>query len=106
MAISMAVGTSLSGVVYLTLGFYGAYGLSSILLVVGILYGLFCVEDIVTESASDKNRPVCTTVLEFFDLKHVTRSLYTTFKKRPGNQRLKIIILLFILMTSSGTNYG
>lgn len=106
MAISMAVGTSMSGIVYNKLGFYGAYGVSSILLVIGLLYGLFFVDDIAPVKGLDEKKSFRKSVLEFFDLRHVTQSFSTTFKKRQGNQRLKIIILLITLMGSAGTNYG
>lgn len=106
MAISMAIGTSLSGVVYNRLGFYGAYGISSVLLVIGLVYGLLFLEDVVPATEMDRNQSCCTTVTEFFDMSRITQSLSTTFKKRPGTQRLKIIILIVILMASAGTNYG
>lgn len=106
MSISMAIGTSLSGVVYNRLGFYGAYGVSSALLAAGLAYGLLCVDDVPLVAQADKDKPFSTTVMEFFDLSRITQSLSTTFRPRPGTQRLKIIILLFILMTSAGTTYG
>lgn len=106
MAISMAIGTSLSGIVYNKLGFYGAYGISSILLIIGLLYGLLCVRDFAPDTEVNKNKSCGTTVSEFFDLKHITDSMYTTFKKRPKTQRLRIIILLITIMISAGTNNG
>jgi len=106
MAISMAIGTSLSGIIYNKLGFYGAYGISSILLVIGLSYGILFVNDVDPVSKLDKKKSFCTTVSEFFDLSHVSQLLSSFFKKRPDTQRLRLIILLFILMTNSGTNNG
>jgi len=106
MAISMAVGTSLSGIVYNRLGFYGAYGISSALLLVGLFYGLLYVKDFAPVAETGRDKSCRTAVSEFFSLKHVAQSLRTTFRKRPSTQRLRILILLVILMTSAGTNNG
>lgn len=103
----MAVGTSLSGIVYNKLGFYGAYGISSALLLVGLFYGLLYVKDFAPAAVPGGESKSCrTAVSEFFNLKHVTQSLRTTFKRRPNTQRLRILILLIVLMTSAGTNNG
>lgn len=101
----MAIGTSMSGIVYNKLGFYGVYGISSMLLVIGLFYGKFVVKDIVPTKIVD-NQMNKSGVSGFFDFKNITQSLKTTFKKRSGSQRLRIVILLVILMTSSGTNNG
>lgn len=106
MAISMAIGTLLSGIVYNKLGFYGAYGISSILLIIGLLYGLLCVDDFAADSDVEKSKSYRTAVSEFFNLNHITDSFYTTFKKRPNTQRLQIIILLITVIISAGTNNG
>jgi len=107
MAISMAIGTSLSGIVYNKLGFYGAYGISSALLLLGLFYGtLYVKESGAPVAVPDTGKWCRTAVSEFFNLKHVTQSLRTTFRRRPNTQRLRILILLIILMTSAGTNNG
>lgn len=106
MAISMAVGTSLSGIVYNKLGFYGAYGLSSLLIIIGLVYGWLFVEEVAPVALVDENKPFRITITEFFDFTQITQSMKTTFKKRPDTQRLKIIVLLIILMANSGTNNG
>lgn len=106
MAISMAIGTSLSGIVYNKLGFYGAYGISSVLIIIGLVYGLLFVEEITPIAVVDENKSFRTTITEFFDFTQITHSLKTTFKKRPDIQRLKIIVLLIILMANAGTNNG
>lgn len=104
MAISMALGTSLSGIVYNSLGFYGAYGIASLLLVIGLLYGSLCVEDVFPITKVEENKSYKTIISEFFDFKSINRSLFTAFKDRPNNKRL--IVLLIILMAGSGTNAG
>jgi len=58
MAISMAIGTSLSGIIYNKLIFYGAYGISSILLVIGLSYGILFVNDVDPISKLDKKKSV------------------------------------------------
>lgn len=105
----MVIGTSLSGIVYNKLGFYGAYGISSVLLLMGISYGLIFVKDVdpyVEMDGRSKSKSFKLTVLEIFDLKLITESFKTTFKKRTSAQRIRIIILLIILMISAGTNNG
>lgn len=102
----MAIGTLLSGIVYNKLGFYGAYGISSVLLIIGLLYGLLCVDDFAPDTEAEKSKSYGTAVSEFFNLNHITDSFYTTFKKRPNTQRLRIIILLITVITSAGTTNG
>lgn len=106
MAVSMAIGTSLSGIIYNKLGFYGAYGVSSVLLIIGLFYGLLYVKEVAPILETDKKKMSTGTNTNFFNLKNVTQSLNTTFKKRPANQRLQICVLLIILMLLSGTNNG
>ncbi|CAI6343437.1 unnamed protein product [Macrosiphum euphorbiae] len=87
MAVSMALGTSMSGIIYNKLGFYGAY-------------------DVTPVTEVNKNKSYRTTISEFLDFKHITQSVNTTFKKRPNKQRIRIIILLIIFMASAGINAG
>lgn len=109
MAISMVIGTSLSGIVYNKLGFYGAYGISSVLLIIGLSYGLIFVKDVdpyIELDGQTKSKSLKSTALEIFDPKLITEPFKTTFKRRTTTQRLRIIILLIILMINSGTNNG
>ncbi|KAL5244759.1 hypothetical protein ACI65C_012169 [Semiaphis heraclei] len=106
MAVSMAIGTSMSGIIYNKLGFYGAYGISSVLIIIGLLYGLLFVKDVTPVTEVNKNKSYRTTISEFLDFKHITQSFKTTFKKRPNKQRIKIIILIIIFMASAGVNAG
>ncbi|XP_026806843.1 solute carrier family 46 member 3-like [Rhopalosiphum maidis] len=106
MAVSMAIGTSMSGIIYNKLGFYGAYVISSILIIIGLIYGLLFVKDVTPVTEVNKNKSYRTTITEFLDFSHITQSFKTTFKKRPNRQRIRIIILLIIFMASSGVNAG
>lgn len=106
MATSMAIGTSLSGIIYNKLGFYGAYGISSVLIIIGLVYGSFFVKDIAPVVENDKKKSYKTTLSEFFDFKSIGETLKMPFKERPNNKKHRIIILLIILMTGAGTNAG
>jgi len=106
MAVSMAVGTSMSGIVYNKLGFYGAYGISSALIMIGLLYGILFVKDVTPVMEVNKNKSYRTTISEFLNFQHITQSFNTTFKKRPNRQRIRIIILLIVFMARSGINAG
>ncbi|KAF0756939.1 solute carrier family 46 member 3-like isoform X1 [Aphis craccivora] len=106
MAVSMAIGTSMSGIIYNKLGFYGAYLTTSALIIIGLVYGLLFVKDVTPVTEMDKNKSYRTTISEFLDFTHITQSFTTTFKQRPNRQRIKIIILLILFMASSGVNAG
>lgn len=106
MAVSMAIGTSMSGIIYNKLGFYGAYLTTSALIIIGLVYGLLFVNDVTPVTEVDKNKSYRTTISEFLDFTHITQSFSTTFKQRPNRQRIRIIILLIIFMASSGINAG
>jgi len=106
MAVSMAIGTSMSGIIYNKLGFYGAYLTTSALIIIGLVYGLLFVKDVTPVTEVDKNKSYRTTISEFLDFTHITQSFSTTFKQRPNRQRIRIIILLIIFMASSGVNAG
>lgn len=106
MAVSMAIGTSMSGIIYNKLGFYGAYLTTSALIIIGLVYGLLFVKDVTPVTEMDKNKSYRTTISEFLDFTHITQSFTTTFKQRPNSQRMRIIILLIIFMASSGVTAG
>ncbi|VVC29237.1 Hypothetical protein CINCED_3A021200 [Cinara cedri] len=106
MAISMALGTSLSGILYNKLGYYGVYGISTVLLIIGLIYGKLYVRDVAPVTETNANKSYKTVFVEFFDTQHIAQSVKTTFKERPSTQRLRILILLIILMTNAGTNNG
>ncbi|XP_050422784.1 proton-coupled folate transporter-like [Adelges cooleyi] len=107
MTVAMSISTSLSGIVYSELGFYGAYGVSSGLIVLGILYGSFFVKDVnpkVNELVDSQS--FWSKVKDFFDVRQIFGALKVTFRKRPNNDKSKIIVILIISLLAAAPNNG
>jgi len=104
----MAIGTALSGITFQKLGFYGVYGVSSALCIIGFLYGLVFIKEV------SPNKPENTITQTrnnglfngFFNAKHIQEAFKVTFKDGPQNRKLKIIMLMCIAFLIMGPLNG
>lgn len=115
LTIGISFGVALSGILFQKLGFYGIYSICSTMYLLGILYGLFILrdpklnEDSSVDCQNNKiltRQSTCTTVQEFFDLKHIKNAFRVTFKKGHDNRRLRIIMMMIVLMMIMGPMTG
>jgi len=103
----MAIGTALSGITFQKLGFYGVYGTSSALCVIGLLYGLVFIKEVSPNELDNKTKTQNNGVLNgFFNAKHIQEAFKVTFKDGPHNRKLRIIMLMCIAFLIMGPLNG
>jgi len=104
----MAIGTALSGITFQKLGFYGVYGMSSALYIIGLLYGLLFIKEV---SPKEPENAIIQTRNKglfngFFNAKHIQEAFKVTFKDGPHNRKLRIIMLMCIAFLIMGPLNG
>ncbi|XP_026804491.1 uncharacterized protein LOC113548040 [Rhopalosiphum maidis] len=106
--VGMAIGTALSGITFQKLGFYGVYGTSSTLCVIGLLYGLIFIKEVSPPNELDnKTKTQNNGVFNgFFNAKHIQEAFKVTFKDGPHNRKLRIIMLMCIAFLIMGPLNG
>ena len=93
-SLGFVVGTKLGSYLFQNVSnYYIIFGTSIGFALCGIFYTLFCVKESVKKSKEEKNEH------KFFDLANVKGSFQTTFKKRPNNDRTRLILLVLNFMT-------
>ncbi|XP_050443837.1 solute carrier family 46 member 3-like [Adelges cooleyi] len=106
-AISLPIGTAFSGILYRKLGFYGVYGISSILCIISIYFAYTFVEDKNPVINSKENKGTYWSRIKFFfDLKHIIEAFRVSFKKEKNHRRLKVIVLTILITTIMGPLQG
>lgn len=96
MSIVQPIGAYLSAIIYNNGKYFGTFGICGVLYFVTTLYGMFALKEPRTPKPMPKN--FCK---DFFDFTHIVDTVKIVFKKREGNTRLKIIlvVLLSVLLT-------
>ncbi|KAL0840665.1 hypothetical protein ABMA28_015861 [Loxostege sticticalis] len=103
------IGSALSGVLLKHIGYYGVFGLSSVLYIFSISYGFINIHDLerpVTEKKVKRESSERGFLKSFFDVKHVKDTLQVTFKKGPNHRRTKSILVLASIAFIYGPAYG
>jgi len=106
--VGMAIGTALSGITFQKLGFYGVYGVSSALSIIGLLYGLVFIKEV----SSNEPEIILTQTRNkglfngFFNARHIREAFKVTFKDGPHNRKLRIIMLMCIAFLIMGPLNG
>ncbi|CAI6344703.1 unnamed protein product [Macrosiphum euphorbiae] len=106
--VGMAIGTALSGITFQKLGFYGVYGVSSVLFIIGLLYGLVFIKEVSPNKPENAIPQTRNNGLfnGFFNAKHIQEAFKVTFKDGPQNRKLKIIMLMCIAFLIMGPLNG
>lgn len=104
----MAIGSGMSGITFQKLGYYGVYGVSSGLCIIGLLYSLVFIKEV---SPNELENPMTQTQNNglfngFFNAKHIKEAFKITFKDGPQNRKLRIIMLMFISFLIMGPVNG
>ncbi|KAJ0180107.1 hypothetical protein K1T71_004698 [Dendrolimus kikuchii] len=104
------IGSVLSGVLLKHVGYYGVFGLSSVLYILSIIYGFVYIKDpernITDKPDKNESSDLRGFLKSFFDIKHVKDTLTVAFKKGPNNRRTKSILILASIAFIYGTSYG
>lgn len=111
-SLGIPIGTALSGVLYVKIGFYGVFAISTACYVLSFVYGLVCIKEAPRpppapckpEKKSVKS--VCSSVLSFFSLRHISETFKVAFKKCANNRQKRVAVLMVIVMAVIGPLHG
>ncbi|XP_025202225.1 uncharacterized protein LOC112599518 isoform X2 [Melanaphis sacchari] len=109
MAMSLPIGTGLSGILYRAIGFSGVYIISLILCCISIWMGYIFVHDtkqIKLDSGKKQKKSYWNRIKFFFSLNHLIDAFKVTFKKEKNNRRMKVIALTFLITGIMGPLQG
>ncbi|XP_015364776.1 PREDICTED: solute carrier family 46 member 3-like [Diuraphis noxia] len=110
-SVGVPIGTALSGVLFRELGFYGVYIIATVLYIFGFVYGMIFIKETTPEISIESKAPPRNTscvdfLKDFFSLSHIKEAVRVTFKEGQYNRRLRIIALMFIVITVMGPMHG
>ncbi|XP_025410659.1 uncharacterized protein LOC112683722 isoform X2 [Sipha flava] len=116
-SISVPIGAALSGILFREYGFYGVYIISTVLYLITFVYGIIVISDVKPAIDENGDKPVVVTkqtgkssslcnIVEFFDLIHVKKAIWVTFKQGDDNRRTNIILLMVIVVILLGPLSG
>lgn len=97
------LGTQIGGQIYKKYGYIPVFSTSLVFIALSIAYVVFIVKD---SKKIDKNIKLKTVALDFFSVDNVKESLSTCLKKRPGNARLQIWLLILAICSQLLVNMG
>ncbi|CAH2107805.1 unnamed protein product [Euphydryas editha] len=98
------IGTALSGILLKIWGYYGVFFLSGTIYLITITYGLICLKTKTKPGIEYSQNEKALTFCNIFTL--VKETVAVAFKKRDGNLRKKIILLLTMVAIIYGPNHG
>ncbi|XP_076655497.1 putative peptidoglycan muropeptide transporter SLC46 [Halictus rubicundus] len=111
-SLGIPIGMALSGILYMKLGFYGVFGISTVCYVLSFIYGLVVIKEpaklhLKQEKTDDQKRfSVCKSILEFFAFKHIEETFKVAFKKGNHNRQKRVLVLMVVVMVVIGPVYG
>ncbi|XP_014256394.1 solute carrier family 46 member 3 [Cimex lectularius] len=100
-SIAAPVGIILSGYLYQLIGFYGVFSTVAVLYFLGLIYGQMRLKE-----AKTPNKLQHGFCKEFLNPTHVTDTFRVAFKKRPGNLRLRVLLIMILSFTIFGPISG
>lgn len=96
--ISLGLGSTMSGILFNKLGFYGVFLLSIAMYVIALIYIHFRIEDL--EEVKDLSTPKRGFLRDFFDVSHIKETIRVAFKKGPRNRKKRICAIMLLLMVT------
>ncbi|XP_076673167.1 putative peptidoglycan muropeptide transporter SLC46 isoform X3 [Andrena cerasifolii] len=112
LSLGVPIGMALSGILYLKLGFYGVFGISTVCYVLSFIYGLVVIKEPPrphlkqAEKSDEKKMSLCAAILDFFAFKHIEETFRVAFKKGRNNRQKRVMVLMVVVMVVIGPLYG
>ncbi|XP_015117913.1 proton-coupled folate transporter [Diachasma alloeum] len=110
LSLSVPIGMALSGILYIKIGFYGVFAISTVCYVASFVYGLVVIKEAPRpeNTAPDKrtNMSKCATIVDFFSFRHIEETFRVAFKKGANNRQKRVAVLMIIVMVVVGPMYG
>lgn len=109
-SLGVPVGMALSGVLYMSIGFYGVFGVSATLYVVSFAYGWLGIRESGPPD-DDKGRRAPPAgprafLRDFFHLRHIADTFRVAFKRGEKNRRKRVVMLMLVVMVVIGPLHG
>lgn len=112
LSLGVPIGMALSGILYLKLGFYGVFSISTVCYVLSFIYGLVVIKEPPKphlkkmEKADNEKMSLCASILDFFAFKHIEETFRVAFKQGRNNRQKRVLVLMVIVMVVIGPLYG
>lgn len=95
--ISLGLGSTMSGILFNQLGFYGVFLLSIAMYMAALIYIHFRIHDDVAEKTEGGGKGF---LKDFFDLSHIKETIKVAFKRGPRNRKKRICAIMLLLMVT------
>ncbi|XP_033336856.1 putative peptidoglycan muropeptide transporter SLC46 [Megalopta genalis] len=110
-SLGIPIGMALSGILYMKLGFYGVFSISTVCYMLSFIYGLVVIKEppklhLKQKKPGQKKMSVCKSILNFFAFKHIEETFKVAFKKGKHNRQKRVLVLMMIVMVVIGPVYG
>lgn len=107
LSLGVPIGMALSGILYLKLGFYGVFGISTVCYVLTFIYGLVVIKEAPKVRLKQPEKmSLCNAILDFFAFKHIEETFRVAFKKGRNNRQKRVLVLMVVVMVVIGPLYG
>lgn len=113
LSLGVPIGMALSGILYLQLGFYGVFSISTVCYVLSFLYGLIVIKEPPRSRSmkkpvktDEKKMTVRASIMDFFAFKHIEETFRVAFKEGRNNRQKRVLMLMVIVMVVIGPLYG
>ncbi|GBP81211.1 hypothetical protein EVAR_58049_1 [Eumeta japonica] len=107
MTTGLPVGIALGGILVQRMGYYGVFSLTSFMFIAVFMYGCFYLKEPAEILKQQDKAPVArdkTEVTSFFNTKHIAETVRVAYKRREGNARADVILVLFVTFVLFGPN--
>ncbi|XP_044728955.1 uncharacterized protein LOC123292386 [Chrysoperla carnea] len=117
-SLGVPVGLALSGILYMEIGFYGVFSISSIMYVFSIIYGIVYLKEkkkivpmeeklpSTNEKDSKSSVNICAFLRDFFDFKNILETFRVTFKSGENGRKKKVITIMIVVCVVIGPMHG
>ncbi|XP_063974474.1 probable peptidoglycan muropeptide transporter SLC46 [Diachasmimorpha longicaudata] len=110
LSLSVPIGMALSGILYIKIGFYGVFAISTVCYIASFVYGLVVIKEAprTQNPTPDKitGMSKCATIVDFFSFRHIEETFRVAFKKGANNRQKRVAVLMIIVMVVVGPMYG
>lgn len=107
LSLGVPIGMALSGILYLKLGFYGVFGISTMCYVLTFIYGLVVIKEAPRVRLKQTEKmSLCGAIVDFFAFKHIKETFRVAFKKGQNNRQKRVMVLMVVVMVVIGPLYG
>lgn len=97
--ISLGLGSTMSGILFNKMGFYGVFLLSIAMYTIALIYIHFRIYDDFDEVTTERVT-VREFLKDFFDMSHIKATIKVAFKEGPRNRKKRICAIMVLLMVT------